>query len=384
MSYQRSFRPNQSRSRASLIVLIVLAFLLMIAAIVLALSIPDESSWQETSAPAFIQPVLDTGFDCTAVEAQTLFPFGQGVVRLAQNQITYLNIQGTELFSDELEMNAPFSIKAGPYLLAADRDGHSYAVITEQGVVYKGSLGGKIAGAALREDGHLALIEDQTDGHGVVRMFQPETGLKLYDCYFPESGYVLSVRFAYGQEAFDVALLNTNGSILQPVFKRYHMDGRELGQLMPDMDVILPLIDYNTDQAMVAVGMSELVGLAYEQDQSLYNQSFHQIQTLLRTEFALAVIANERFGGNWQLYLINEKGEPGIGLDIGDSVTPPASLDERLVIGSGTRLLVYDHKEKGWLMDQNLPAEIVRADFSAAGSLTVVTRSGVRRFQIES
>lgn len=362
----------------------MLALLLMISAIVLSQSLPDENNWQETSETIIAQPVLDTGFDCSAVEAQNLYPFGQGVVRLGQNEISYLNIQGTEIYSDSIDMNLPFSVQAGPYFLAADRDGHSYIVLNEQGVVYSGSLGGRISGAALRPDGFLALIEDQPDGHGIVRIFQPQTGLKLFDCFFPESGYVLSVSFTPGQDYFDVALANTDGSSLQPVFKRFALDGTEIGQMMPDTNDLLPLISYDHDGVLVASGISDLVGLAYEKTEPIFKFSFNQLKSVVRTETSLAVIANESFGGNWKLYALDEKQSLGKSLEIGDNISAATVFGDRIAIGSGTHIMVYEQAEHDWIMNQNLAAEIVRTGFADEDSLTVVTKTGVRRFSIES
>jgi hypothetical protein len=384
MSYQKKAYSNHKKSRASLIVLILLALLLMISAIVLAQSLPDESVWQETSETLIAQPVLDTGFACSAVESQNLYPFGQGVVRLGQNEISYLNIQGTEIYSDSVDMNLPFCIQAGSYFLAADRDGHSYLVLNEQGILFKGSLGGKITGAALRPDGYLALIEDQPDGHGVVRIFQPQTGLKLFDCYFPESGYVISASFAPGQDFFDVALANTDGSSLQPVFKRFSLDGTEIGQLLPDTDDLLPLISYNQDGVMVASGNSELFGLSYEVTEPLFRHSFNQLKSVVRTADALAVIANESFGGDWQLFIIDKNQKMENKLTIGDNVTAVSIFNDRIAIGSGVHIMVYKQTESDWIMNQNLAAEIVRIGFSDENSLTVVTKTGVKKFKIES
>lgn len=382
MVNQRRTYTAARRSRASLIVLIVLALLLMIAAIVLAASLPDEIDLPDETMPVLAQPVLDTGYEVDQLQAQNTWPHGEGAVRLTNNQLTYLNIQGQEIFSGQAELTAPFCVQAGDYLLAADRDGHNYVMIDKNRVLYSGNLAGRIVGAAVREDGWLALIEDQTDGHGIVRVYEPVTGLKLFDCYFPESGYVLNVAFSPNEDVFDVALINTDGSSVQPVYKRYGLDGKELGQLMPEDATIMPMLAYDSFSQITAAGQNFITGMDYNNDQPVYVKNFSEIRTMADYDDGLLLLANERQGDKWSLYLKTELDNWSDGYDAGEDITLPAIRGNRLAIGSGTRIKVFDLKKREWLLDQNLAVEIVRVGFATDDALTVVTQDGVHRLSL--
>ncbi|NLW10405.1 MAG: hypothetical protein GX028_00110 [Clostridiaceae bacterium] len=382
MVNQRRTYTAARRSRASLIVLIVLALLLMIAAIVLAASLPDEIDLPDETMPVLAQPVLDTGYEVDQLQAQNTWPHGEGAVRLTNNQLTYLNIQGQEIFSGQAELTAPFCVQAGDYLLAADRDGHNYVMIDKNRVLYSGNLAGRIVGAAVREDGWLALIEDQTDGHGIVRVYEPVTGLKLFDCYFPESGYVLNVAFSPNEDVFDVALINTDGSSVQPVYKRYGLDGKELGQLMPEDATIMPMLAYDSFSQITAAGQNFITGMDYNNDQPVYVKNFSEIRTMADYDDGLLLLANERQGDKWSLYLKTELDNWSDGYEAGEDITLPAIRGNRLAIGSGTRIKVFDLKKREWLLDQNLAVEIVRVGFATDDALTVVTQDGVHRLSL--
>ena len=382
MVNQRRTHTTARRSRASLIVLIVLALLLMVAAIVLAASLPDEIDLPDETLPVLAQPVLDTGYEVDQLQAQNTWPHGEGAVRLSNNQLTYLNIQGQEIFNTQAELAAPFCVKAGNYLLAADRDGHNYVMIDQNRVLFSGNLPGRIVGAAVREDGWLALIEDQTDGHGIVRIYQPDTGLKLFDCFFPESGYVLNVAFSPNEDVFDVALINTDGSAVQPVYKRYGLDGKEQGQLMPEEASIMPMLAYDSTSQLTVAGQSSVVAMDYNNDQSVYIQDYAEIKTMTRFDEGLLLLANERQGDKWSLYIKMAKDTWSEGYEIGEDVTIPEVRGNRLAIGSGTRIKVFDIKKREWLLDQNLAVEIVRVGFATDDALTVVTQDGVHRLSL--
>jgi hypothetical protein len=370
------------RSRASLIVLIVLALLLMIAAIVLAASLPDEIDLPDETSPVISQPKLDTGYDTDYLQAQNSWPHMDGAVRLTNNQLSLLNIQGQEIFSSQAELTAPFCVTAGKYLLAADRDGHNYLMINDERVLFSGNLPGRIVGAAVRADGWLALIEDQTDGHGIVHIYEPDTGLKLFDCYFPESGYVLSVAFSPYEDVFDVSLLNTDGSSLQTVFKRYRLDGQEMGQLMPESQNILPMIVYNEDAQLIVGGQTEIRALDYDKQEPVYISQFNDIKTMLTYDNGYAFLARERIGDRWSLYIKENNSSTTAAYETGEDLTVPVVRGNLLAVGSGTYIKVFDLDKREWLLDQNLAVEIIRVGFASDSSLTLITRTGVRRLNL--
>ncbi len=113
--------------------------------------------------------------------------------------------------------------------LSPERDGFLCA-FDQTGLLYEAVIE-PICGAAIRADGHVAVIQDKSGSTGLVSLYAPSIGEKIFDVLFAESGYVLSVSFPPDEESFDVAsLLNTDFSEARPVVKRYSLDGRQLGQ----------------------------------------------------------------------------------------------------------------------------------------------------------
>ncbi len=380
---QRPAHRQPKRSQASLVVLIMLAFLLLIAAVMLAISIPEETVLPDSTVPVETAAVSELGFACDSVEAQKLFPFGQGVVKLTNNRLAYLTIEGTEVFAQEIDMSSPYVVKSGQRLIAADREGTSYVVIDETGVLFTGNREGRVVGAAFAADQTLALIEDRHNSTGVVAILDGQTGQMNYECFFPESGYVLSVRFTPDSQAFDVAVVNTDGAKARPLLKRFAISGEASGQRVIDAEGIYPLIVYDRSGQPVLCSNTKLIGVNYERDDFRFTVDLPEIQSVAGTSAEPVVLAGERSGGKLGISSLGEDGKLSPGIELGDQVTPLAVAGQFVTFGSGTHVYVYDADKRQLVMDSNLAVEIVRADFVDSKLLTVVTGSGVRRLSVE-
>jgi amino acid transporter len=84
-------QPNRipQRNRASLIVLITLAFLLMIGAGILVSQLPEDEAWQQETTVTSAPSPNDSGFATTAVEAQQMFPFSDGVMKVTSARVAF-------------------------------------------------------------------------------------------------------------------------------------------------------------------------------------------------------------------------------------------------------------------------------------------------------
>ncbi|MDW7657495.1 MAG: DUF5711 family protein [Bacillota bacterium] len=376
-------QPNRTmqRNRASLIVLIVLAFLLMVGAGILVSQLPEDEAWQLASQTGQETSNLLTGFDCDAAEAQTLYPYQDSVIRLTPDRVTCLDILGNERFVVDIDFNAPYAVQNGPWLLVADREGTGYAMITSDGEVYHGRLSGNIGGAAVSKDGMAALIQDRQDSSGIVTILEAKTGRHLFDCHFTQSGYVLSVQFNPDGESFDVNLVNTNGSSLYPILKRYSIDGTQLGQLQPDLSDLYPLLAHDLQGNPILGGAAILTAFTYGAEEPMWQRTYAMIHALSVCDNGLLVLAGERLNGPVNLFLIEKNGQEKNLFEIGETAIGPALSGTLVAVASGSRILVINSKNGRLIQEENMPADIVRFDFSG-NSLIIVTSNGVSRLPI--
>ena len=370
------------RSRASLIILIVLALLLMASVVFLVYHLPDDDAWQLMARPEEAIIPEDIGFDCEPVEAQRLYPFGEGLYKVSISRVARLDNQGHERFAADIDFKAPFVVSDESHFLVADREGHQMLMLGEHGELYKTSVEGRISSANISSRGYVLIVQDKANSTGVVSLFAPETGRHLFDIHFPESGYVLSASFSPSGDYFDISILNTASATAVPIIRRYNLEGQALGQRMPDLAGLYPLIFYSSDDQIVLSGANSLVALAYDHSDLLWQRHFNQILSVFDADRHLYVIAAAELDGPYALFKISGSGEMSELIHIGEA---PAAIDHQsnlAAIASGTRVMVIDLTSGALLFEKQLPAEIIRLRFTNESALLVVVRTGVRRVEI--
>jgi len=373
--------PGQ-QSRLNLVLLVTLALLLIAASVVLVLTIPKSEALPTDTGPSITSTATLAGFETDAVEAQQLVPFASGVVKLTANRVAYLDMMGAEIYSVDAEMSAPFAVTQGDRLLAGDKDGHSYILLSPGGEISRGSTTGILRGAAIAPDGHFALITDPTESTGVVKIFEPVQGKWLFDCLFPDSGFVLSVAFTKDSQAFDVSLLNTNGSKVHPILKRLSITGQTLGQRILDDAQIYPQIVYDQDGMPVLCGNAGIVAVSYEKADPLYQVSLPSVRSVSGSDSGLLILYAETTDGRQRLTIRTADGKQSEPIAIGDETSNLAVNGKYAVIGSGTRIFFIDLAQQAILEERNMATEIIRVGFATDGTLTVVMRNGVRQLTI--
>ena len=380
--YRRPSKKSIRQSRASLIILITLAFLLMIAAVALAISLPDDEDRRaQTTTTTANTPAL-SGFACSATEASQMYPFETGVMKLTIGRVAMLDIRGAERFSVDLDYETPFCVQNDSFFLVAERDGYSFALFDQTGLLYEAVVEGRICGAAIRADGHVAVIQDKSGSTGLVSLYAPSIGEKIFDVLFAESGYVLSVSFPPDEESFDVALLNTDFSEARPVVKRYSLDGRQLGQRLPALGQIYPIMVYDDASDLVMCGATSLAAIRYSQDEVVWLRSLQRIVTAKQTSAGLAVLAADGQDDRIGLHLLDKAGGSIFEIPIGEGVVDFAVREKLAAIGCGTRVLLIDLAQGKTIQNYDAAVEIIRTGFSGDGALTLVTRAGVMRVVI--
>lgn len=376
---QNQHKRSQQGSRASLIILIVLAFLLMISAVILVIKFPDDEGHVVSENPRDPEPAAEMGFVCDPVEAQQLYPFAGGVFKIGSGRIAYLDFQGVENYSVEVDIGLPLVKMSEDLLLVADRDGYSYVVLDKNGEKFRGSLNGRILGGALSDTGDLALIQDQNNSTGIVSYISGSSGQKLYDCHFPESGHVLSVSFSPFSDHFDVVLLNTMSASAQIVLKRFSNEGQPVGQLLPQLPGLYPLVLYNSSRHLVLGGSSGLLAVNYENEGPVWEKDYFQVQTALADENRIMLLAAKNIDGPYSLFVIDDEGNEKEIFSLGEQVTGLQREAEQAAVFWSSRLTVINTDTGSELYTGDLGSEIIRADFTDAKSLLVITRAGVQR-----
>ena len=87
-------------------------------------------------ADAQIKLSAQGGFSCEYSEAQKLYPYGDGVIKVTSERIAYLTLSGSEVFSHTVSYQNPQCVVYGDYVAVFDRDGYNFTVLDQNGVWY--------------------------------------------------------------------------------------------------------------------------------------------------------------------------------------------------------------------------------------------------------
>lgn len=382
MMRHTSSSPMTRKSRASLIVLIVLAFLLMAAMIVLVMMLPDENTLPTETAESVPPADEMAGFDCDPDEAQRLYPFADGLYSVTGNRIARLDLQGEEQFAVDIDYETPLIVQSADRFLVADRGGYGFVVLDADGERYRDRTEGQLSGAAIGRDGHLALIHEKSASAEVVSVYATDAGGHLYDCLFPESGFVLSVVFSPFQDVFDVVLLNTDASEAQLILKRFDLDGNAVGQRIPGLQELAPLLVYNGSDDVILCGSQRMTALTYEREATIWQQTFHQVQSVLSGNGYILAVAALEMDGQFDLFHLDDQGQSR---SLWRTGVPPAQvidLENTVAIASGNTLILIA-ADRGELITQwPMASDIIRMSPIGQEALMIVTRTGVRRIDL--
>ena len=256
-------------------------------------------------------------------------------------------------------------------------------MIDETGVLFSGNREGRLVGATFAADQTLALIEDRHTARAWFPSWMPRPASCSMNAFFPESGYVLSVRFTPDSQAFDVVLVNTDGAKVQPLLKRFAINGEASGQRLLDLEGIFPLVIYDQSGQPFCAAIPDWLA-------SVMTARIYGLKSICpgskrsqKHRWNLLCWRGERLSGKLGIYSLGADGKLSPRTEIGDQVTSLSTAGQYVAFGSGTHVYVYDAVAHQLILDNNLGVEVVRTELADLNTLTVVTASGVRRLSFE-
>lgn len=378
-----SSNKGKPRSRRSLLpLLIFFILLLMTASGVLTFLVRNHLNaavGSETQTRLSSQ----NGFDCEYSEAQKLYPFAEGVLKVTATRVSYLSMSGTEIFGCDIQMDNPFCVIRGKYALVADSGGFFCALFDADGTVYEKQMTGAISFGALSGDGIAGLIIEQAETKGSVYLLDA-AGNFLAQWNSVESGYPIAVSFSPGQNIANIALVDTDGSTMQPQLKQIALSSSEegkdpevLGLYKPDSTSILSDISYIGDNMTVLAGISEVYGFSGGETKSL-SPKFGQILSAFTAGNRSAVIYTDGVGQEVHLECIGQDFKRTNSIALGNTFIDADVLDGKIAAAADDKIMLIDagtmEIEKTITVDQ----QVVRIGFRNKDTVVVVTAGSVR------
>ena len=148
--------------------------LLILAIIMLALVSKNED--ESRGAERYIRLSGQTGFSCEYAEAQKLYAFGEGVLKVTKERVAYLTLSGNEVFSASVSYSNPQCYINNGNCVVFDNDGYGFIVMNTDKVLDEKPTEKKMQSAILSDSGLCAVITDSPDAYGEVILYNTEGG----------------------------------------------------------------------------------------------------------------------------------------------------------------------------------------------------------------
>ena len=168
--------------------------------------------------------------DLEAVQAESAYPLGEHLLFLSKDQLLLEDMQGTQIYACPMRLNRPAVVNVGGLLLCGDREGTQLMLMGLNGPLFETELDGALAGAAANGRDALAVIDEVPEGNARVHLMNLQ-GKRLFTLSFDRSGSPLQLSFSPDGKSLDVLILNTSGSRMKSILRRYNVaDGAQTAE----------------------------------------------------------------------------------------------------------------------------------------------------------
>lgn len=377
---------TKKRHRFATPLLVILCVILAAVSIILVYMLRNHFE-AKNGAKEQLRLSAIAGFDCEYTEAQQLYPFQNGLLKVSTKRVAYLSISGNEIFSVDMEMSNPSVVFAGPYAMIADTEGFLCAMFSEDGLIYSSHMTGKIGSIALAPSGLSAVIIDEGESFGCVYMMEKDGSfLAKWSSY--ESGYPLALAFAPDESTLSVTLVDTDGSQMIPHVKIFAIPSdrttarpTEYAFYSPVITDVMPLLAYMSTNRLAVAGIGDVV-LIGDGKCDPVNPPFPCVYSIFSYSGGCGVIYSE--GVDQPLHLTTFNGNGGkIGdIQLGNEVLDYDVSGNQALIAADDSIFLVDLSRAH--ISSTIPVDepVLRVAFFGSKNICLVTSAGVREITL--
>lgn len=366
--------------------LVTLCIILAVVTIVLVYMVRNHMAAKD-GAKEQLRLSAIAGFDCEYSEAQQLYPFQSGLLKVSNKRVAYLSISGNEIYSVDLETTSPVCIQNGPYAMVADTEGFLCALFSEEGMVYSTHMTGKIGNLALAPSGISAVIIDEADSFGSVYIMEKDGSfLAKWSSY--ESGYPLSLAFAPDESTLSVSLVDTDGSQMIPHMKQFSIPQdrttarpSEYAYYTPISTDIMPILAYMSNDKVAIAGISD-VAIAGNGECKPVTPGFPCVSSMISFDGGYAVVYSDGIDQPFRLACYNSNGSKIGELDLGNEVLNFDVSGSMALFAVDESIFLIDLSSAKVTSSIAIDEPVLRIAFFGTKNVCVVTSAGVREITI--
>ncbi|MBQ6016782.1 MAG: hypothetical protein IJL19_02765 [Clostridiales bacterium] len=370
---------SQDAIRKGLTIAVTIFGALLIVSIVMIFVVSKKID-SMSGADAQIKLSAQGGFTCEYSEAQKLYPFGDGVVKVTSDRIAYLTLSGTEVFSQTVSYQNPQCVTFGEYVAVFDRDGYNFTVLDQYGIWYSKPTANPVKSVQMSSDGFIAVICGSSESFGEVGLYDKDGNeLAVWTSY--NSGFPICCAFNANSSLLAVSTINTSGAVIVPYVRVFAINKSDKGYEVTDHAV------YTTDDNVI------FASVCYVGDKlcCFTSNALYEVRdnTLTQMNFDFSAIGYVKKVGNNlfvtyadgisqlnKLAIINQNDSVIYNHSIGSNIVCVAQTEKLYAISVDRRVFIFN--TSGTITaDYSVDEDIIRMNFISGDKLCVVSTGGV-------
>ena len=370
---------SQSVIRRGLTIAVMIFATLLIVSIALIIVVSKKID-SMSGADAQIKLSAQGGFTCEYSEAQKLYPYGDGVIKVTSERIAYLNLSGSEIFSQTISYQNPQCVTFGDNVAVFDRDGYSFTILDQNGVWYSKPTMNPIKSVQMSDNGFMAVISGSSDSFGEVSLYD-KSGNQIAVWTSYNSGFPVCCAFNSDSTRLAVSTINTSGAVIVPLIRVFSINKTAKGYEVEDDAV------FTTDDSVIFASICYVgnklccftSNALYEVKDGILTQmnfDFSAIGYVKKIGNNLFVTYSDGISQLNKLAIINSSDSVIYNSNIGSNIICVAQGNGYYAINVDRRVFVYN--SSGVITnDYSVDEDIIRMNFLSGNKLCVVSTGGV-------
>lgn len=370
---------KRSTPGAGLTLAVLVFAVLLIGSIVLIFMVSGKIDSMQ-GADSQIKLAAQGGFNCEYSEAQKLYPYGEGVIKVTNDRIGYLTLSGTEIYNVPVSYTNPQCAIYGDYAAVFDLNGYSFTVMSRDKALYTVPTKNQIKALTMSKKGYVALITGSDESNGDVVLYD-ETGKAQYQWSSYNSGFPVCCTFDADSTKLAVSTVNTGGAVVVPYIRVFAiskgtstLEMADSAMYTIDGNVMFMSMFYVGDKLFAFTGNS-MYEVADGKIAQL-NYDFSAIGYINLVDGKLFVTYSDGVSQLNKLAILGGADSLIYNSDIGTKISSVAGAGKLYAISVDRRIFVFD-STGSILNDFSVDEDIIRLNFIAGNKLCVVSASGV-------
>ena len=361
--------PARSPKSLTIVVCVLAAVLVISIALIFVVSQKIDSL---AGADKQLKLSGQSGFSCEYSEAQKLYPFSEGVLKVTNERISYLTISGNDIYSSSISYQNPQCVTFGDYAVVFDLDGYAFTLVGTDKVLYSKPTENKIKAVDVSENGTVAVITDSDSSYGVLLLYDVNgTPLSQWSSY--NSGYPISCTFNGNSSLLAVSTLNTNGAVVVPYVRLFTLTEGDKGTEVADNaifttedSVIFSTLYFVGDKIYYQISGSEMSKIDFD---------FSSINRVTLVGDKMYIVYSDGVSQLNKLAIIDGNNTVLYKSDIGSEVNAVCTNGDLYAISVDKRIFIY--RGSTLTDDISVDEDILRMGFISGDKLCVVSSGGV-------